>query len=440
MVAVIKTSKSLRNVLHYNENKIEKKVAELIHSEGFAKDTEQLSLRDKLKTIEKRNSLRDDVSLSTLHVSLNFHAEDKISTEKMKAIACDYMERIGYGDQPFLVYRHFDAGHEHCHIVSTTIRSDGSNIRMFNIGRNQSTQARIAIEKEFGLRPATATELKQAYELKPLNVPKVQYGKTETKRAITNVLDHVLPLYKYASLPELNAVLKLYNVVADTGNKESRIAKNGGLVYRVLNDKGEKVGVPIKASIIYSKPTLKSLQEKFIQNKPLKETYKQRVKNAIDYSIKKQVDKIPLDKLEEALKQESIRIILRQNAEGRIYGLTFVDMQQKCVLNGSDLGKPYSAAGLLQRLENPTLKQDEQEVKQQQKLMADKNDGQHQKNKQKEGAISEKETPAKETTIPSDNSIQKAMDILFKEEYAGSLSIELQTELKRRRRKKLRQQ
>lgn len=437
MVAVIKISKSLRNVIHYNENKIENKVAKLIHSEGFAKDTERLTMNDKIKTFEKRNSLNENSQSNMAHISLNFHADDKLDEEKLKAIADAYMQKIGFGEQPYLVYQHFDAGHTHIHIASTLIRADSTRIRTQNIGRNQSSDARLAIEREFKLRPATATELKQAYELKPLNVPKVQYGKTETKRAITNVLDHVLPLYKYASLPELNAVLKLYNVVADTGSKESRIAKNGGLVYRVLNEQGEKVGVPIKASLIYSKPTLKYLQEKFIQNKSLKETYKQRVKNAIDYSIKKQADKITLNKLEEALKQDSIRLILRQNAEGRIYGMTFVDMQQKCVFNGSDLGRQYTAAGLLERLENPALKQDEQEVKQQQKLMADKNDGQHQKNKLKESF--ERETPAKETAIASDNSIQKVMDILFKEEYAGSLSIELQTELKRRRRKKLRQ-
>lgn len=423
MVAVIKISKSLRNVIHYNENKIEKKVAKLIHSEGFAKDTERLTMNDKIKTFEKRNSLNEASKANMAHISLNFHADDKLDEEKLKAIADAYMQKTGFGEQPYLVYQHFDAGHTHIHIASTLIRTDGTRIRTQNIGRNQSSDARIAVEREFKLRPATATELKQAYELKPLNVQKVQYGKTETKRAITNVLDHVLPLYKYASLPELNAVLKLYNVVADTGSKESQIAKNGGLVYRVLNEQGEKVGVPIKASIIYSKPTLKYLQEKFIQNKSLKETYKQRVKNVIDYSIKKQTDKISLGKLEEALKQESIRMVLRQNAEGRIYGMTFVDMQQKCVFNGSDLGKQYTAAGLLQRLEHPILKQDVQEVKQQQKLTANL----------------EKETTAKETIVSTDNNIQKAMDILFKEEYAGSLSIELQTELKRRRRKKLRQ-
>jgi uncharacterized protein YijF (DUF1287 family) len=48
------------------------------------------------------------------------------------------MEKIGFGEQPYLIYKHEDAGHPHIHIVSTTIKADGSRINTHNIGRNQS--------------------------------------------------------------------------------------------------------------------------------------------------------------------------------------------------------------------------------------------------------------------------------------------------------------
>jgi hypothetical protein len=110
------------------------------------------------------------------------------------------MEKIGFGDQPYLVYQHHDAGHPHVHVVTTNIRNDGTRIKLHNIGRNQSEKARKEIEKEFKLLKAQREQLKQAYVLKPVNVQKVQYGKSETKQAITNVLDAILPTYKYASL------------------------------------------------------------------------------------------------------------------------------------------------------------------------------------------------------------------------------------------------
>ena len=94
----------------------------------------------------------------------------------------------------------------------------------------------------------------------------MQYGRNETKRAITNVLDAVLKNYRYTTLPELNAVLQQYNVIADRGNENSRVYQNNGLTYRILDEHGEKVGAPIKASDFYNKPTLKFLEERFALN------------------------------------------------------------------------------------------------------------------------------------------------------------------------------
>jgi hypothetical protein len=41
---------------------------------------------------------------------------------------------------------------------------------------------------------------------------------------------------------------------------------------------------------------------------------------------------------------------LRQGNNGGIYGITYVDFKTKCVFNGSDLGKEFSAKGLLEQL------------------------------------------------------------------------------------------
>ena len=60
MVAVINASSSLRNALHYNENKLKQNVAQLIHSSGFARDTEILGFSDKIKTLEKLARLNEN--------------------------------------------------------------------------------------------------------------------------------------------------------------------------------------------------------------------------------------------------------------------------------------------------------------------------------------------------------------------------------------------
>ncbi len=340
MVAVIKAGRSIRNALHYNENKVERKRAELLSAIHFGKDKEALLFTDKVRRFEKLISLNERTKVNSIHISLNFDPSERLSKQVLTQIASDYMQGIGFESQPYLVYQHHDAGHPHLHIVTTNIQKDGSRIKLHNIGRNLSERTRKEIEIKFALVEASDKQRKRE-QLNPVNALKAQYGKSETKRAITNVLDAVLHQYKYTSLAELNAVLQLYNVVADRGSEASRIYQRKGLIYRILNERGEKVGVPIKASLIYNKPTLKTIEAKFAQNDRNRQAHKQRVKNAVDLSLLNRQPSI--NDLQQTLSRQQIQLILRQNSSGVIYGLTYVDHQTKCVFNGSDLGKQYSA-------------------------------------------------------------------------------------------------
>lgn len=357
MVAVIKTGHSVHRILNYNEHKVKQGVAVCIGASNYPVDAEQMSLSMKLNRLQKQLQLNENVTRGSVHISLNFDiSESLLPDKKLYAIAETYMDKIGFGDQPFLVYRHNDAGHPHIHIVSVKVRADGSRIDMNNMGRNQSKQARKEIEKTFGLVAAEAQKKQEAYKLKPVSANKVLYGKSATKAAMQNVLEHVLNQYKYTSLPELNAVLKQYNVVAERGIDDSRVYKHNGLLYRVLDDNGRPVGVPIKASLFYNKPTLRFLEQKFTANEPLRVPHKSRVKNAIDVALLSR--KLSLSGLVRALEKQGIATVVRQNDEGVIYGITYVDHQTRCVFNGSALGKPYSAKGVQERcLQNMAVAQ-----------------------------------------------------------------------------------
>jgi hypothetical protein len=56
-----------------------------------------------------------------------------------------------------------------------------------------------------------------------------------------------------------------------------------------------------------------------------------------------------LEAFKEALRKEKIRLVVRQNDKGIVYGLTYIDHQSKCVFNGSDIGKEYSAKAILEK-------------------------------------------------------------------------------------------
>jgi hypothetical protein len=336
MVAKIKSGKSLIGALNYNENKVKQGKATLIAAAGYPKEMNDLNFYDKLQRLTDLAEGNQCAHTNAVHISLNFPNGEAPPTETLQAIASDYMTGIGFEDQPYLVYRHSDAGHPHIHIVTTNIKRNGYRISLHYLGQNQSEKIRKAIEIKYQL-----TKAQDQPKRKPdLKAEPAEYGQAETKRVITNIVNQVVRTYKFTSIPEFNAVLQCYNIQADRGSKDSRMYAREGLVYWILDNQGNKIGVPIKASSIYGKPTLKTLDDKFKLNEQLRKPFKADLIKAIDTTLAKH----PLKEgFQKALNAKGIQVILRQNDEGRIYGVTFIDQNNKAVFNGSDLGKAYSA-------------------------------------------------------------------------------------------------
>lgn len=347
MVAVIKTGHSVHSILLYNENKVKEGKAKCIGEGGYPAAVKDMNTSMKLSRLTRQNGLNANVKRNSVHISLNFHPSEKYGDEKLLRIADAYMDKIGFGQQPYLVYRHDDAGHPHIHLVSIKIREDGSRIDMQNIGKNQSEKARREIEKQFNLIRAEGRKPEEVRLVKPVAVSKVCYGKTESKKAMSGVLGSVLLNYKYCSLAELNAVLQLYHIKADRGSEDSRIFKNGGLVYRILDADRKVIGVPIKASDFSIRPTLAFLEKRYVFNNGEKTFEKKRIRNAVDTVFLSK--NMQMEQVVSQLKKEGIDAVLRKSDTGELYGITYVDHVTKCVLNGSALGKNYSAKGMLER-------------------------------------------------------------------------------------------
>lgn len=356
MVARINTGKNIRVTLNYNEQKVQQKQAEILGGCNLLMEAEQMNFQEKLVTFQKLTSLNERVVTNTLHVSLNFDPSEKLDNEQLISIASDYMQRIGFGGQPYLVYRHFDTGHPHIHIVTTNIQKDGNRISMHNLGRNQSEVARKTLELKYGLVQAESKKQEQELlKLKPVNALRINPGKRATKAAISNILSVVIPQYKYCSLAELNAVLKLYNVMADRCGEDTEVYKHNGLLFRVIDERGNKISVPIKASLFYMKPTLKNLEIRFTENETLKQVHAKRLRAAIDFALTRK-SAGGLQRLIDNLSKERISVVLRQNKEGINYGITYIDHNTKCIFNGSDLGKAYSIKMILERTVAKELK------------------------------------------------------------------------------------
>ncbi|TCD03133.1 relaxase/mobilization nuclease domain-containing protein [Pedobacter psychroterrae] len=345
MVAKIITGKSMRGALHYNENKVLEGKAELILASGFAGDIDRMNFSQKLHRFENLLMLNPKVKTNTLHISLNFDSAEKLKDDTLQQIAVTYMDRIGFGDQPFLAYRHNDAGHDHIHLVTTNIQASGERIDLHNIGAIRSEKARREIEMEYKLVKAEGKKYKPEPGIKAIDITKVNYGRLPTKRAVSNTVTAVVNTYKFTSLAELNAVLKQFNVVADRGAEDTLMFQKKGLIYSLLDEKGNKIGIPIKSSSLYAKPTLPELEKQFEKHVESRQQYKPQLKGAID----KVIGNKPAgqEAFTKSLKAAGIAAIFRIGANGQAFGITYVDHRNKIVFKGSDLGKAYSAKAIL---------------------------------------------------------------------------------------------
>lgn len=350
MVAKVNSGKNIRGVLNYNEHKVTEGVARCIMASRFGCDHTMLTFSDKLNRFQKLVSLNTKVKTNALHISLNFDISENLDDNTLRNIAATYMDKIGFAGQPYLVYRHLDAAHPHIHIVTTNIKHDRKRIDIHNIGKNQSERARNEIEALFSL--VRASSKKQKDNTPYTTVERAHHGKSETKRSISNIVQWATRSYKFASLPEFNAILQQFNVMADAGADGSAMKKNNGLQYFLLDHNRKRLGVPIKASSIYGKPTLKNLQKQFELNEVLRKPFGDRLKKIIDKNLQK--ISTP-DEFKIAMAKDDIVVLFRVNNENRIYGITFIDNKTKVVFNGRKLGKAYSANTIQRRLSNPKV-------------------------------------------------------------------------------------
>jgi len=341
MVARINSGKSIRGVLFYNEDKVAKGEAKVVLASGFATDIDGLSFHQRLFRFEQLTMLNSRSKVNAMHISLNFHSDDKLDAGKMQQIASEYMEKIGLGDQPYITYEHFDSAHPHLHIATVLIQRDGKRIGTEGIGRKLSEPARKEMEVKYGLVMAEGRKLANEPYLRA-----AEYGALPTKKQLNNITKAVMRDYAYTSFAEYKAVLAQFNVHVDRGFEDSMMFEKKGLVYSIVGAEGNPVGVPFKASAFYNGATMKNLEKRFEKNSEKRSAFKQSLKERID-GVVDRYSSIKKETLMKELAREQVAMVLRRNGTGLIYGLTFIDHKHRTVFNGSDLGKGYSAKAVV---------------------------------------------------------------------------------------------
>jgi len=336
MIAKISATENLGGAIGYNFKKVEKGEASILLAQGLFQNKEgTYTMAEVFADMQAVIPEKCRTKKMVFHCSLNPHPDEKLSNETLTQIAKEYMKALGYGMQPYIVFKHNDIAREHIHIVSLRVDSRGQKIND-RFEKRRSKQITDALERKFGLIPSSKVTDKAMKE-----TPKIDTTQGNIKEQVASTLRMVLKHYKFCSLGELNAILSAYNLAVEEVKTEFRGRKYDGLVYVPTDDKGGKVSTPIHASDIGRGVGYTAVQnriQKSKQNvKPLIPSVRNKVLQTMRTSPKTE------EELRQRLEEQGLRVFIRKNESGRIYGITFIDDKEGIALNGSRSGKGYVA-------------------------------------------------------------------------------------------------
>jgi hypothetical protein len=251
-------------------------------------------------------------------------------------MAKEYMERMGYGNQPYIVFKHTDIDRTHIHIVSTCVGIDGKKIPD-DYDHPRSMAICRDLEQKYNMQKATEQEQKQVNKVfKPVN-----HKNGDIKSQIASVVRHLPKYYSFSTMGSYNALLSLFNITAEEVKGERNGQPVNGLVYVALDENGNKISNPFKASLFGKDAGVAQLQKHFEQSKEKMKTNPVTVlKNTVELAIHTTSNETDFKK---QLIEQGINTVVRRNESGRIYGITFIDHESRSIWNGSQLDRSLSA-------------------------------------------------------------------------------------------------
>jgi hypothetical protein len=338
MVAKIGRGQNLTGVLSYNQLKVDKENAQILFTHKRLETPDgRFSVTQMFRSFEPYLLANRKTEKTVLHISLNPDPKDYVSDEKFNAIAQEYMQKMGYGEQPFVVFKHTDIERTHIHIVSVCIDEQG---RKISDSYERKRSMNICRELEQKYRLACATKKKHKKNEKTFRP--VNYMTNDIKGQIASVVRYLPKYYQFQTLGEYNALLSLFNITAEEVKGELHGQPKQGLVYFALNENGEKSSNPFKASLFGKSAGYIKLQNHFTTSKEVlgQSEAKLSIRKAIETVLQSATDEPNFKK---QLGERGINIVVRRNGTGRIYGITFIDHNSKSIWNGSRLGKELSA-------------------------------------------------------------------------------------------------
>lgn len=341
MVAKINRGASLYGAIIYNQQKVNEATGRIIA--GNRMITDSLYDPDRIVSqtmfaFESYLAANRNTEKPILHISLNPTLDDSLTDSQFADLARAYMQKMGYGNQPYIVYLHEDIDRRHIHIVSTCVNENGEKIDD-TYEWNRSMKACRELEQMFGLKQIAdkRRELLEPY------LKKADYTRGDVKQQVSNILKSVFTSYRFQSFGEYSAMLSCFNIEAKQVKGEFDGKPYSGIIYTMTDDNGKPVCTPIKSSLIGKRFGFDGVEKRITYNAQEFRAKRWQPKIRNDVALAMHGCRGNREEFVRLLGSKGIDVVFRENDAGRIYGVTFIDHHNREVYNGSRLGKEFSA-------------------------------------------------------------------------------------------------
>lgn len=244
MVPKVNSGANVYGVLQYNRIKVEAGEGRILYMQGIPERSDgRFSIEECAEAFGYYTALNPRVRKPVVHFSLNPSPEDRLSEAQLTRLAAEFMERMGYGRQPYVVFLHEDIARRHMHVVSVRVDEQGRKIDHNNELRRAMAVCR-ELEHEYGLHVPEDGGV----QTEPEELHRVDYLRSDLKHQLRNVVMTLKQQYGFQSLAEFNTLLERYGLAAEEVRGDVRGRPYRGLVYHVLDDDGQRTGAAVKAS------------------------------------------------------------------------------------------------------------------------------------------------------------------------------------------------
>lgn len=313
------SSSSMGSALSYNEEKVKEGEAEVIAEVNV--DSDHLSIRDTFARLETMNIRSKDVSF---HMSVNPAEGEKLTREQVKELVSDIMKGLGYGSQPYVIYRHDDIGRTHYHVVSIRTDRRGRKIPDRQEKRN-CVRILEGLSEKYGFRVGNGN----AETLRELGI---------TDRCFSPSAGHVVLQmeaiaqeclsYRFTDADQFQAVMRDHGIEVTERNGHMSLQGLDGQGHPCTPRVDERsLSIPIKSEC--DRKVTFCLDP---QRAPVREA--EAVSRIARACLPHAAG---LDHFCAMMDRKGISVNVRTDASGKVAGALFIDRVSRCVLDSSEV-------------------------------------------------------------------------------------------------------